>query len=150
MENFHAGWRSRRCASSARTARTDSSLKLGYASTISAMLMPAARDSRISATEMRVPRTRGLPHAGKSLLRVSRKLLRVSSSSRITALQVPSNPRLRGRCQNLLLIVIIVVPPQRPQCMLEDEGADLISLFYSISNCRTKMNSGIDPRLTVL
>src|SRR6266704_4975278 len=60
-EDFHDGWRSGLWASSARTPRTDSSLRLGYASTISAMLMPAARDSRIRATDMRVPRTRGLP-----------------------------------------------------------------------------------------
>ena len=46
-ENLHAGWRSGLWASSARTPRTDSSLKLAYASTISAILMPEARDSRI-------------------------------------------------------------------------------------------------------
>src|SRR5258708_34110262 len=59
--SFHAGRGSFRRASSERTPRTDSLVTLGYASTIWLMVMPAASDSRVRATEMRVPRTRGLP-----------------------------------------------------------------------------------------
>src|SRR5437773_6677767 len=48
-------------ASSSRVPRTASSLSVGYARTISEIVMPAASDSRRNATEMRVPATRGLP-----------------------------------------------------------------------------------------
>jgi hypothetical protein len=61
QQDFHAGCNCFWCASSARAPRTDSSVRLGYASTISATDRPAASDSRMNATEIRVPRTRGLP-----------------------------------------------------------------------------------------
>ncbi len=61
QQDFHAGCSSFWCASSTSAPPTDSSVRLGYASTISATDRPAASDSKMSATEMRVPRTRGLP-----------------------------------------------------------------------------------------
>ncbi|HEY6230775.1 MAG TPA: hypothetical protein VIW64_05905 [Pyrinomonadaceae bacterium] len=49
------------CANSRNTPRTESSVRLGYSSTISLTLMPLARHSRRKVMEMRVLRTRGLP-----------------------------------------------------------------------------------------
>ncbi len=61
QQDLHAGCGSCWRANSANTPRTASSDRLGYASTISGTVIPAASDSRMSATEIRVPRTRGLP-----------------------------------------------------------------------------------------
>src|SRR5205809_461858 len=48
-------------ASSSRAPRTASSVSVGYARTISGIVMPAASDSRRNAIDIRVPSTRGLP-----------------------------------------------------------------------------------------
>src|SRR6185295_19716761 len=60
-EDFHVATASFSYASSRKAPCTDSSARVGYSSTISATLIPLARHSSRNATEMRVPRTRGLP-----------------------------------------------------------------------------------------
>src|ERR1700730_6232936 len=61
QEDPHEGVSSFDRASSSRAPRTASSVSVGYARTISALVMPAASDSRRNAIDMRVPSMRGLP-----------------------------------------------------------------------------------------
>src|SRR5881296_1975877 len=60
-QDLHGTVSSFECASSSRAPRTASSVNVGYARTISGIVMPAASDSKRNAIEIRVPATRGLP-----------------------------------------------------------------------------------------
>ena len=73
-------------ASSSRAPRTASSVSVGYARTISGIVMPAASDSRRNAIDMRVPSTRGLPQGVPD---------RPRSTSWCSSLHCPPDPLLR-------------------------------------------------------